>query len=115
MSLHISLHAALIHHLPSAFAIRQSVCSFEVEGAQGNRPEDYGRQEGRQGVLPLGVHHQGALEYGAEQMLQFKHEIGWPVKCTGFVRDGKCLRCGIDVLGIAAYDFKMIIADLDDE
>ena len=38
---------------------------------------------------------------GAEQMLQFKHEIGWPVKCTGFVCDGKCLRCGIDVIRIS--------------
>ena len=48
-------------------------------------------------------------------LVQLKHEIGWPVTCTGFVRNGRCIKCSDYVPGIAVYDFKMIIADIDDD
>jgi len=54
-------------------------------------------------------------ELSSTDVVQLKHEVGWPVNCAGFVRNNKCLKCGLDTPGIPSYSFRAILADLEDD
>jgi len=53
-------------------------------------------------------------DFSTNSVVVHKHEVGWPVTCNGFVLNGKCCKCDEYVPGIAAYQFKAVISDLDD-